>query len=84
MKFNSILQDQFNYARNSIAWIDYDTAFETVEIRDHAKNELFLQGDDASTLLNQARDLYKNRFTEETFEDCLILCLYTYVDMLGN
>ncbi len=47
-------------------------------------NDMFLQGDDAQTLLDLARDLANNYFTDETFEDCLILCLYSHVDLLGN
>jgi hypothetical protein len=83
-QFNQVLQQQFNHARKSIRWVDYCTAYDTIEIVDHAGNDLFLQGDEAQTLLDQARDMAKNRFTDETFENCLILCLYSYVDMLGN
>jgi hypothetical protein len=82
--FDQISQQQFNYSRKSIAWMTYDTAFDVIEIQDHAGNELFLQGDEAQIILDQAKDLYNNRFTDETFENCLILCLYTYVDLLGN
>jgi hypothetical protein len=84
MKFCTILKQQFDYARNSIRWMDYCTAYDTIEIVDHAGNDLFLQGDEAQTLLDRARDMVKNRFTDETFENCLILCLYPYVDLLGN
>jgi hypothetical protein len=83
-QFDQVLQQQFNYARKSISWMSYDTAFDTIEIQDFDGNELFLQGDEAQTLLDQAKDMAENSFADETFENCLILCLYSYVDLLGN
>ena len=82
-KFCPILKQQFDYARNSIAYINYSRLFGTVEIRDSEENELYLQGDDAYQVFVDAQEV-ENRFQDETFEDCLILCLYSHVDLLGN
>ena len=83
MKFNSILKQQYDYARNSIAYLDYSRLLGTVEIRDSEENELYLQGQDAYELFVDAQEV-ENRFQDETFENCLILCLYSHVDLLGN
>lgn len=83
MKFDSILKQQFDYARNSIAYLDYSRLFDTIEIRDSEETELYLQGDDAYKLFVDAQEV-ENRFQDETFENCLILCLYPYIDLLGN
>ena len=83
MKFNSILKQQYDYARNSIAYLDYSRLLGTVEIRDSEENELYLQGQDVYELFVDAQEV-ENRFQDETFENCLILCLYSHVDLLGN
>jgi len=84
MKFCPILKQQFDYAFNSIANLDYSRCLGTIRIRDLEKSEIFLHGQDAHDLLDLAYDMSENRFIEETFEDCLILCLYSHVDLLGN
>lgn len=80
MKFNHILKQQFDYSNNSIDSLDYSKAYETIAIYDSQENELFFQGDNARMIFDDADNFY-NTFTSENYEDCLILSLYSYVDL---
>lgn len=80
MKFNHILKQQFDYSNNNIDSLDYSKAYETIAICDVSGSELFFQGDDARLIFDDADNLY-NIFTSENYYDCLILSLYSYVDL---
>lgn len=81
MKFCKVLQEQCNYAKRSIEYLEYSFSRETLYACDNAGNELFMQDHEASEILDAARKNAEERFTEETLVDNVYLLLYPYVDL---